>query len=195
MHIPVKVDYGVRALVDLAARDRAAPVRASEIAARTMIPEAYLAQVLHALGKAGMVKSQRGPQGGHALAADPNGITLSMVMECLGPGDNLVACLNDLSACVHSSCCAQREVWREVEMAVERILQSHTIGDLAGRSRGMQTFIAPPVSSAPPSSSRVPPPSFPRKRESRGAREGKGRATVIQRSAVIPAKAGIQRGK
>ena len=144
MHIPVKVDYGVRALVDLAARDRAAPVRASEIAARTMIPEAYLAQVLHALGKAGMVKSQRGPQGGHALAADPNGITLSMVMECLGPGDNLVACLNDLSACVHSSCCAQREVWREVETAVERILQSHTIGDLAGRSRGMTAFIAPP---------------------------------------------------
>ncbi len=137
MHIPIKVDYGVRALVDLAARDRAAPVRASEIAGRTMIPEPYLAQVLHALGKAGMVKSQRGPQGGHALAVDPDGITLGMVMDCLGPNDNLVACLDDLAACVHSACCAQREVWREVEQAVERVLQSHTIGDLAGRSRGM----------------------------------------------------------
>ena len=149
MHIPAKVDYGVRALVDLAMRDRAAPVRASEIAGRTMIPEPYLAQVLHALGRAGMVESRRGPQGGHALAVDPNGITLSMVMECLGPNENLVACLEDLTACACIPTCAQREVWREVETAVERILQSHTIGDLAGRSRmmAMMTVSRPPTAS------------------------------------------------
>lgn len=150
MHIPIKVDYGVRALVDLAARDRAAPVRASEIAGRTMIPEPYLAQVLHALGKAGMVKSQRGPQGGHALAANPDEITLGMVMDCLGANENLIACLDDLAACVHSSCCAQREVWREVEQAVERVLQSHTIGELAGRSRGMTAAAITVAARQPP---------------------------------------------
>ena len=134
MHIPVKVDYGVRALVDLAMHRQNAPVRASDIAGRTMIPPPYLAQVLHALGKAGMVRSQRGPHGGHALAVEPNDISLSMVMDCLGPNDNLVACLEDLKACIHVPSCAQREVWQEVELTVYRILSTKTIGDLVDRS-------------------------------------------------------------
>ncbi len=44
MHIPVKVDYGVRALVDLALHAEDQPIRASDIARRTRIPEPYLAR-------------------------------------------------------------------------------------------------------------------------------------------------------
>ncbi|MCH8108796.1 MAG: Rrf2 family transcriptional regulator, partial [Chloroflexi bacterium] len=80
MHIPIKVDYGVRALVDLAQYGEDGPVRASEIASRTAIPEPYLAQVLHALSKYQIIKSQRGPQGGHSLAMEPSDIRLSVVM-------------------------------------------------------------------------------------------------------------------
>lgn len=134
MQIPIKVDYGVRALVDLAIHRQNSPLRASEIAGRTMIPEAYLAQVLHALGKAGMVKAQRGPHGGHTLALDPEDIRLSEVMECLGSSENLVYCLDDTAVCIHAPSCAQREVWQEVEFAVYRILESRTIGHLVDRS-------------------------------------------------------------
>ena len=99
-----------------------------------MIPEAYLAQVLHALGKAGMVKAQRGPHGGHTLALDPEEIRLSEVMECLGAAENLVFCLDDGAVCIHAPSCAQREMWQEVELAVYRILDSRTIGHLVDRS-------------------------------------------------------------
>lgn len=138
MHIPVKVDYGVRALVDLAMHRAAAPVRASEIAGRTMIPEPYLAQVLHTLGRAGLVRSQRGRLGGHSLAIEPDDISLSFVMDCLGPNDNLVPCLEDMNACIHVPVCAQREVWHEVELAVDRVLSSRTIADLVARSYAIQ---------------------------------------------------------
>ena len=138
MHIPVKVDYGVRALVDLAMHRAAAPVRASEIAGRTMIPESYLAQVLHTLGRAGLVRSQRGRLGGHSLAVEPDDIRLSFVMDCLGPNDNLVPCLEDMNACIHVPVCAQREVWHEVELAVDRVLSSRTIADLVARSYAIQ---------------------------------------------------------
>ena len=57
MNIPIKVDYGVRALVDLAMNGEGKPVRASEIAARTSIPEPYLAQVLHGLSKNGISRA------------------------------------------------------------------------------------------------------------------------------------------
>ncbi|MDP6453478.1 MAG: Rrf2 family transcriptional regulator [SAR202 cluster bacterium] len=137
MHIPAKVDYGVRALVDLALHAEEQPIRASEIARRTMIPEPYLAQVMHALGKVGIVRSQRGPQGGHALALAPDDIRLSMVMDCLGSAENLVACLDNIGSCVHVPACAQREVWQSVELAVYQILDSKTISDLAVRSQAI----------------------------------------------------------
>ena len=130
MYIPIKVDYGVRALVDLALNGAGSPVRASEIARRTVIPEQYLAQVLHTLNKSGFTSSQRGPRGGHYLAMDPSDIRLSSVMVSLGGTEAPVACLADNTICIHSSCCAQREVWRSVAEAVFNILDSTTIEDL-----------------------------------------------------------------
>ncbi|MCI0778544.1 MAG: Rrf2 family transcriptional regulator, partial [Chloroflexi bacterium] len=64
MRIPMKVDYGVRALVDLA--QYATPgrlIRTAEIASREAIPEPYLDQVLTTLNKFGFIRSRRGPQG------------------------------------------------------------------------------------------------------------------------------------
>ena len=134
MHIPIKVDYGVRALVDLAMNSDGRPVRASEIAGRAMIPEQYLAQVLHALSKSGFVKSQRGPLGGHSLAMKPSEIRLSKIMATLGASETPVACLEDINSCIHVPACAQREVWRNVAEAVFRILDSTTIEDLVNRT-------------------------------------------------------------
>lgn len=130
MYIPIKVDYGVRALVDLALNGAEGPVRASEIARRTVIPEQYLAQVLHTLNKSGFTGSQRGPRGGHFLAMQPSDIRLSSVMVSLGGTEAPVACLADNTICIHSPCCAQREVWRSVAEAVFKILDSTTIEDL-----------------------------------------------------------------
>ena len=130
MYIPIKVDYGVRALVDLALYGDQGPVRASEIAKRTVIPEPYLAQVLHTLNKSGFTGSQRGPRGGHFLAMEPSDIRLSRVMLSLGAMETPVACLTDNTICIHSPACAQREVWRTVAEAVFNILDSTTIEDL-----------------------------------------------------------------
>ena len=134
MYIPIKVDYGVRALVDLALNGADGPVRASEIAGRAAIPEQYLAQVLHALSKSGFTRSQRGPHGGHFLAKAPSEIRLSGVMASLGGSETPVACLADNAICIHSQCCAQQEVWRAVAEAVFKILDSTTIEDLVKRT-------------------------------------------------------------
>ena len=139
MHIPMKVDYGVRALVDLALHAGDGPVRATDIASRAVIPEAYLAQVLNALNKSGFIRSIRGPQGGHTLAMDPSEVTLSAVMACLDGSDTLVRCLDDTGMCVHVPVCAQREVWRRVEEAVYNVLDSTNIADLADRTRAIES--------------------------------------------------------
>jgi len=136
MHVPIKVDYGVRALVDLAMYGSDGDsLRSSDISQRTAIPNAYLAQVLHSLKKAGFVKSTRGPNGGHQLAVDPDTIHLSSIMEVLDGTDNLVNCLDDDNFCVHSPACAQKEIWRTVEEAIHGVLFSITVADLARRTQ------------------------------------------------------------
>ena len=133
MHVPMQVDYGVRALVDLAARREQGLVRASEIAGRQSIPESYLAHVLHSLQKYGLTVAQRGPQGGHGLAVDPATITMGMVMRYLDGPQSLMSCLDDAGDCDRSPDCSQRDVWLDVEEAMWRVLDSTTIADLVER--------------------------------------------------------------
>ena len=134
MHVPMQVDYGVRALVDLAANGDDRSIRAADIARRQGIPELYLAQVLHSLQKRGVTKSQRGPQGGHSLAMDPADITMGTVMRHLGGSQTLVGCLDDSGSCDQSPACGQRSVWREVEQAIQTVLDATSIADLAERT-------------------------------------------------------------
>ena len=59
-------------------------------------------------------------------------------MEALGGMDPPVACLDDDAACACIVSCAQREVWREVDEAVYRILDRTTVGQLVDRTRDLQ---------------------------------------------------------
>lgn len=135
MRVSMKVDYGVRALVDLAQRYGQGAVQTAEIAARQSVPEPYLDQLLTLLSKFGYIRSRRGPQGGHVLARPPSEITLEQVMQSLEGSSAPLDCFTEPSECMLSSACAQREMWRSVEEAVQSVLGSTSIADLANRQR------------------------------------------------------------
>ncbi len=52
-----------------------------EMAQRLKVSEAHLAKVMQRLGRAGLVRSQRGPKGGFSLLRRPEDITLLEVYE------------------------------------------------------------------------------------------------------------------
>ena len=137
MRIPMKVDYGVRALVELALHHGEGPVQSAQIAYSQGIPEAYLDQLMTTLHKFGFVISRRGPQGGHRLAREPETINLSMVMATLDGNTSPLDCLIHPNDCVFSDSCAQQEVWKSVEDAVQNLLRSITLADLAQRQRSI----------------------------------------------------------
>ncbi len=86
MRVSSRADYGVRALFDLALHYGQGPVQSRDIAGRQRVPEAYLHQVLGALSRAGLVRSTRGPLGGHELIQEPSRITLwDIIMLLDGP--------------------------------------------------------------------------------------------------------------
>jgi Rrf2 family protein len=144
MRITSRGEYGLRALLDLAQRyGSSVPVTVAEMAARQQIPEAYLNQLLIVLRKSGLVRSVRGPEGGHMLRRSPAQITLAEAVVALegsispakgldapaGPGEPLEAAL-------------LRDVWRQTEKAIRDVLESVTLEDLCQRklAREQQTM-------------------------------------------------------
>ncbi len=86
MRISCKVEYGIRALLDLTLHAQRGPSLSRETAQRQGIPETYLNQLLLQLRRSGLVASVRGPRGGHMLARPPEDITVLEIMEALeGP--------------------------------------------------------------------------------------------------------------
>lgn len=139
MRVSMKTDYGVRAMIDLAMRFGQGYQQSHDIAERQRIPEAYLDQLLTTLRKAGLIRSVRGPQGGHALARSAAEITLGDVVEALEGPLIPIGCMDDSENCELGPSCAQREVWREVRRVVRDVLDSATIEEMARRqARGFE---------------------------------------------------------
>ncbi len=130
----MRSDYGARALVYLAERYGEGPVQSAEIAARQGVPEAYLEQLLTVLRRAGLIRSVRGPAGGHQLARPPSEVRLGEIIAALdGPAPTL-SCV-DASGCRVNPGCALAEVWREVDAAAQAIVDGVTLSDLLERQR------------------------------------------------------------
>ncbi len=86
MRLSSKTDYGLRALIDLALHASGPPVQSHDIATRQGIPESYLNQLLILMRRAGLIRSLRGPQGGHQLARPPGAISIANIVAALdGP--------------------------------------------------------------------------------------------------------------
>jgi Rrf2 family cysteine metabolism transcriptional repressor len=127
----MKVDYAIRALLELADTYSSGTKQSADIAERWSIPAPYLDQLLTALRKAGLVASVRGPQGGHALSRPASTITVNEVFEALEGPLQPMDCLEDNARCSFSRACAIQDLWSEVQTTVTSLLSSVTIADLA----------------------------------------------------------------
>jgi Rrf2 family protein len=86
MRISAKADYAVRAAVELAAAPNEKPIKAEAIATRQGIPLNFLENILGELRHAGIVRSQRGFEGGFRLARPPEQITIADIIRAVeGP--------------------------------------------------------------------------------------------------------------
>ncbi len=135
MKLTMKGDYGLRAMLDMAAYYGQGPIESSDIAGRQHVPEQYLDQILMVLRKEGLVKSIRGPKGGHMLARPPAEITMAQVMQALEGYVPPMECLPNPDVCQLSPGCALRDVWQEIDTLTQKILTSTTIEALAQKHR------------------------------------------------------------
>ncbi|MFA4965315.1 MAG: RrF2 family transcriptional regulator [Thermoleophilia bacterium] len=130
MRISSRCEYGLRAMVFLAAQGDARPISLNEIAAGEGIPAPFLERILARLREGGLVKTTRGVSGGYQLARPPRSIPVGDVVTALEGPLSLVGCLPDDGACERAESCASRVVWRRLDTAISGALNGITLEDL-----------------------------------------------------------------
>lgn len=131
-----KVEYALRAVLDLAMQPASVAVQSREIAHRQAIPEAYLDQVLSLLRRHGLVESIRGAGGGYRLGRRPHEISVAeIVRACNGPGITMSGRRAEPST--SGSTCVIQEFCRRVEHTVRQMLEETTVRDLVEQKRSL----------------------------------------------------------
>jgi len=130
VRVSAKADYAIRALVELAAAGEG-PVKAERIAQAQEIPLKFLENIMADLRQAGLVRSQRGTEGGYWLARPAGGINLAQVIRAVdGPLAN-VRGRRPEEVEYAGSASELREVWIAVRASLRAVLESVTLADVA----------------------------------------------------------------
>jgi Rrf2 family protein len=160
--ISTTAEYALRAVLLLAMRDNNQALRANEIADAIGAPRNYLSKTLRVLAHLGVIEGTRGPHGGFRIAADPQTITIAMLVDLFDEARSSNGCLVVGCDCTASAPCAVYRWWSEVEDAGRMTLESTSIAHLVRtRSRWVATARKTAVSrkaleSAPGTSARIP---------------------------------------
>jgi len=133
MKLSTRTRYGIRAVIELAQHEGKRPLQLKVIAERQGISVKYLEQLMSLLRSSGFVRSIRGSKGGYILARPPEQVTLSEVFRCLEGPVTTAECTENKDYCERAADCAAREVWVQVEGAIEGVLSSITLADMIQR--------------------------------------------------------------
>jgi Rrf2 family cysteine metabolism transcriptional repressor len=134
MWISRRTDYATRAVLVLSLAE-GGPLTIGEIARRAEAPQSVLEQVLPVMRSAGIVRSERGPQGGYRLNHRPEEITLERVVRLfqgqLAPIG--YATRHEPDPCPEIVAHSLLPTWAEVRDLTIEILMRTSFADLAKR--------------------------------------------------------------
>src|SRR5438105_13601708 len=131
MHVTAKADYAVRAVIELAGSSHQAPRKVDTVAQAQSIPVSFLENILTQLRSAGIVRSQRGPEGGYWLARPPGELNLAQIIRAVeGP---LVGVRGQRPEEVEYDGAAEslQQVWIALRANLRKVLEHVTVEQVA----------------------------------------------------------------
>jgi Rrf2 family protein len=129
VRVTAKVDYAVRALLELAAVNDG-PVKGERIAQAQEIPLKFLENILIDLRHANIVRAQRGADGGYWLARPASEVTLGEIIRAVeGP---LASVRGEPPEDVNYTGAAEnlRTVWVAVRASLRAVVDELTLADV-----------------------------------------------------------------
>jgi Rrf2 family protein len=132
MHLSARVDYAIRAMVEIAS-SQAGPewIKAEKVASAQDIPLQFLESILTELRRGGIVRARRGPEGGYLLARPAGQVTLADIIRVVdGPLTHVRGQRPENVAYVGAAEQLQ-SVWIALRANERRVLEMVTIADVA----------------------------------------------------------------
>jgi Rrf2 family protein len=131
MHVTAKADYAVRAVVELVGSGQDSPRKVDDLAKAQAIPPSFLENILTQLRSAGIVRSQRGPEGGYWLARPAEELPLAEVIRAVdGPLVGVRGQRPEEVEYEGAAACLQ-QVWIALRANLRAVLERVTVADVA----------------------------------------------------------------
>ena len=129
-------EYALRAMIHLAGLKPGDSVNSETIAVRTKVPQGYLSKILRDLVLVGLVKSQRGPNGGFCLARPASKTSILDIITAVDPIQRIHHC--PLGNPAHVKLCPLHQRLDDAFAQIERSLGETTLEELTadGGKRG-----------------------------------------------------------
>jgi len=135
MRVSAKVDYALRAMLELAAADGL--VKGERLATSQAIPQKFLENILVELRKAELVSSQRGVEGGYALGRPAAEISVADVIRAVEGPIATVRGVRPEQIQYEGVAVGLGQVWLDLRTAMRSVLEETTLAELtAKRSSG-----------------------------------------------------------
>ena len=134
MHISVRADYAIRAMLAIAAADPGR-VTAAQLAQSEQMSIGSLQTVLLELRRVGLVHSHRGAERGYGLARPASAITVGEILRAMNGALTTVRGLPTGQATYDGVGRGLQEVWRSVDSAVNAIVDRATLAGLLAEER------------------------------------------------------------
>lgn len=133
MRVSAKVDYALRASIELASREADWPVTGETIATAQRIPLRFLENILLELRRAGLVDSRRGPEGGYMLARPAAEVSLADIIRAIdGPLAGVGGRRPELLEFAGTAE-PLKDVWIAVRASLRKVLEHVTLADVVER--------------------------------------------------------------
>jgi len=131
MQLTRAADYAVRMMIHLATLPQGSRTNRAALATAAGMPEPFVGKILQNLTKSGLIESQRGMNGGFALASSPEKVSILDVVEAVEGPTALNLCVKRGATCDRKAWCPAHPVWCEAQDAMTAVLRRATLASLA----------------------------------------------------------------
>lgn len=137
MMISTKGRYGLRVMLDLCQQNKGEYISLKSISMRQDISMKYLEAIVAALTRDGLLKSQRGKDGGYMLLREPEEYTVGEILRATEGRLTTVACTDcedGIESCQRAEGCLTQPIWRKLDIIINGCLDDISLADvLEGR--------------------------------------------------------------
>jgi Rrf2 family iron-sulfur cluster assembly transcriptional regulator len=122
-----KCEYGLQAVLYLAAHQNNGVISADDIAGKLNIPKEFVSKILQSLTNSGIVVSKKGKSGGFSLARDSKKIKLIDIVAAIDGLEMFDNCVLGFPNCSPKNPCPLHDKWGELRTRAYKMLNDETI--------------------------------------------------------------------